>query len=64
MPAIELWSANPKRPTKTLPDYPATSVHGKKKYAVGHMDQLLRKAAGPQQKLPIHALDRMLSFRS
>ena len=38
------------------------SVHGKKKYAAGHMDQLLRKAAGPQQKLPVHNLDWTLSF--
>ena len=36
-----------------------SSVHGKKKYAAGHVDQLLRKAAGPQQKLPAHALDLM-----
>ena len=35
-----------------------TSVHGKKKYAIGHMNQLLRKAAGPQQTLPVHALDQ------
>ena len=33
------------------------SVHGKKKYAAGHMDQQLRKAAGPQQKLPVHTQD-------
>ena len=33
------------------------SVHGKEKYAVGPMDLLLRKAAGPQQKLPVHTLD-------
>ena len=38
------------------------SVHGKKKYAVGHMDQLLRKDAGPHQKLPVGTLDQMLSF--
>ena len=31
-------------------------VHGKKKYAAGPIDQLLRKAAGPQQKLPVHTL--------
>ena len=33
------------------------SVHGKKKFAAGHMDRLLRKAAGPQQKLPVHTQD-------
>ena len=33
------------------------SVHSKKKQAAGHMDQLLRKAAGPQQKSPIHTLN-------
>ena len=38
------------------------SVHGKKKYAAGHMDRLLRKAAGPQQRLPVHTLDQVLSF--
>ena len=27
-----------------------SSVHGKKKYAAGYMDQLLREAAGPKQK--------------
>ena len=32
------------------------NVHGKKKYSAGHMDRLLRKAAGPQQMLPVHAL--------
>ena len=32
---------------------PSNSVHGKKKYATGHMDRLLRKAAGPQQMLPV-----------
>ena len=26
------------------------SVQGKKKYAAGHLDQLLRKAVGPQQE--------------
>ena len=38
----------------------AFSVHGKKKYAAGPMDQLLRIAAGPQQRLSVHILDRML----
>ena len=33
------------------------SVHGKKKSAAGPMDQLFRKAAGPQQELPVHTLD-------
>ena len=33
-----------------------SSVHGKKKYATGHMDQLLRKAAGPKQVLPVQTL--------
>ena len=33
----------------------SVSVHGKKKCAAGHMDQLLRKAPGPQQKLPVHS---------
>ena len=36
---------------------PLSSVHGKKKCAAGHVDQLLRKAAGPLQKLLVHALD-------
>ena len=39
-----------------------STVHGKKKSAAGPMDQLLRKAAGPQQKLLSHTLNRMLSF--
>ena len=39
-----------------LPVSDVISVHGKEKYAVGPMDQLLRKAAGPQQKLPVHSL--------
>ena len=34
-----------------------TSVHGGKKYAAGHLDQLLRKAAGPQQMLLVHSLN-------
>ena len=33
--------------------FQVSSVHGKQKCAAGHMDQLLRKAAGPQQKLPV-----------
>ena len=33
-----------------------TSVHGKKKYAAGHMDQLLTRAGGPHQKLPVRTL--------
>ena len=40
----------------------SSSVHGKEKYTVGPVDQLLKKAAGPQQKLPVHTLDWIWSF--
>ena len=33
--------------------YIKTSIHGKKKYATGHMDRLHGNAAGPQQMLPV-----------
>ena len=32
---------------------PLSSVHGKKKYAIGHMDRLHGNAAGSQQMLPV-----------
>ena len=38
------------------------SVHGKKKYAAGHMDRLIQIAAGPQQKLSVRMQDWILSF--
>ena len=33
------------------------SVHAKEKYATGPKDQLVKKAASQQQKLPVHTLD-------
>ena len=48
--------------SNTLSDIKAI-VHGKKKYAAGPMDQLLRKAAGPQQKQPVRTLEGLLSFK-
>ena len=35
-------------------------VHGKKKSAAGHMDQLLKKTASPRQKLLVHTPDVIL----
>ena len=34
-----------------------TYVCGRKKYAAGHMDQPLTKAAGPQQKMSVDTLE-------
>ena len=51
-----LWSIVSKH-FRIFKEHTAVSVHGKKKYAAGHMDHLLRKAVGPQQKLPVHSID-------